>query len=429
MKKPFWQSTSGIIIGCLGLVVIVLVCACLGLGGYFVANSGELFGNATPTSIALPATITPFAPSPTATQAQSQSSIITDMVMAKDVTGDTLDPVDITYAFPANQSIFHAVVTVKNAPQDTALAAVWFTEQGQRMGDYELKTQGSRNLDFTFKPDSGKLPPGNYRVEIRLNGTPYRSMNFTVLAQAASSSVSSSSSRASSASSTASSAQPKPSGLVASVTMATGTQGDNKDPVNPTTVFGPSATFHAVVRTNNAPANTKYGATWYAVDVGSAASPNTLIDQTELSTDGTRNIDFTLSPRTTWPAGTYRVEIYVNGVLDTVKTFTVSPSGAISASISSAASKPQSSSAVPVLTECGTIPSGQGGLLVINYYGQQMNYTIGGTLYKIDGNGRKAIFLTPGKQNYSANIPGVGEKQGSLDIVAGQCTTQSWASQ
>jgi hypothetical protein len=111
----------------------------------------------------------------------------------------------------------------------------------------------------------------------------------------------------------------------------------------------------------------------------------------------------------------------VNGALDTVRTFTVS---AGAASTSSAA---PSSSAPPVLTECGVIPAGQGGLLVVNYYGQQMNYTIAGTLYKIDGNGLKVIFLAPGKQNYSANIPGVGDANGTLDIVAGQCFTQSWA--
>jgi len=200
--------------------------------------------------------------------------------------------------------------------------------------------------------------------------------------------------------------------------MAEGTQGANKDPQNPTTVFKPTATFHAVVRTNNAPANTTYTVEWYAVNVGNAAPPNTLIDSTDINTSGTRNIDFTLEPNDKWPVGTYRVEVSVNYILDTIKTFSVS------ASASSAA---PSSSSGGALTECGAIPAGQGGVLVVNYYGQQMNYTIGGTLYKIDGNSRKAIFLAPGKANYSANIPGVGDANGSLDIVAGQCLTQSWA--
>ncbi len=105
--------------------------------------------------------------------------------------------------------------------------------------------------------------------------------------------------------------------------MAKDTQGDNKDPVNPTTVFAPSAIFHAVVEIDKAPANTKFTAAWYVVDVGSAAAPNSAIDSTDLTTDGTRNIDFTLKPASTWPVGTYRVEISVNDVLDTVTTFSV----------------------------------------------------------------------------------------------------------
>lgn len=408
-KKPFWQSTSGLVIGCLSLAALALLCAC---GAFVVLAATGGLDQLTGTTTA---------------------SIITEAVMAKNVQGANFDPVEITYAFPANHPTFHAVVTIKDAPKDTSVKAIWLTNAGQRMGEFEIKTEGSRNLDFTFKPDGGRLPPGNYKVEIRLNDTPARSMNFTVQEQT----VQSSSSSAlppplptvtrppvfstSASSSVASTAQPKSSGYINSVTMAQSTQGANKDPVNPTTTFAPSATFHAVVRIQNAPANTNFKATWYAVNVGTAAAPNTKIDETQVTTDGTRNIDFTLSPTTFWPAGTYRVEIFVNGVLDTVRTFTVS-AGAVSTS--SAAS---SASAPPVLTECGVIPAGQGGLLVVNYYGQQMNYTIAGTLHKIDGNGRKVIFLAPGKQNYSANIPGVGDANGTLDIVAGQCFTQSWA--
>ncbi len=409
-KKPFWQSASGIVIGCLSLAALALLCVC-GAFVVLVATGGlDQFTGTTP------------------------GSIITDAVMAKNVQGANFSPVDITYAFPANHSTFHAVVTIKDAPPNTNVGAIWLTGAGQRMGEFEIKTEGSRNLDFTFKPDGGKLPPGNYKVEIRLNGTPARSMNFTVQEQTTQSSSSSAALppplptatrplvfSTSASSSIAATAQPKSSGYINSVTMAQATQGANKDPQNPTTVFSPSSTFHAVVRTQSAPTNTKFKSVWYAVDVGTAAAPNTKIDETEVTTDGTRNIDFVLSPTTSWPTGTYRVEIFVNGALDTTRTFTVS---AGAASTSSAA---PSSSAPPVLTECGVIPAGQGGLLVVNYYGQQMNYTIAGTLYKIDGNGRKVIFLAPGKQNYSANIPGVGDANGTLDIIAGQCFTQSWA--
>ena len=116
---------------------------------------------------------------------------------------------------------------------------------------------------------------------------------------------------------------PQSSGLVTGVTLAKDTKGDNKDPVDPTITFSPSATFHAVVAVKDAPADTAFKSTWYANDTNGAADCNTKIDEYELKTDGSRNIDFTLAPKETWPAGTYRVEIEVNGVLDSITTFTV----------------------------------------------------------------------------------------------------------
>jgi hypothetical protein len=116
---------------------------------------------------------------------------------------------------------------------------------------------------------------------------------------------------------------PKASSVISKVTMAEDVQGDKGDPVNPTTTFKPQATFHAVVAIENAPKDTQLKVAWYAVDVGEAASPNTEIDSYELSADGTRNIDFTLKPKTQWPVGKYRVEIYLNGNLDRTVEFSV----------------------------------------------------------------------------------------------------------
>lgn len=243
-------------------------------------------------------------------------TFITNAVMAKDTKGDAFDPVGITDTFPADQSTFHAVVTIANATATSTFKVIWFTNTNSKMGEFELKSDGSRNLDFTFKPEGGKLPPGSYKVELYANGKLDRTLNFSVQSQTVSSAQPSSTS-------SQSTTQSKPSNFVSSVTMAQDTQGANKDPMNPTTTFGPNSTFHAIVRTQNAPANTKFKSVWYAVDVGSAAKPNTLIDETELATDGTRNIDFTLAPSTAWPPGSYRVEISVNGMLDTVTNFSV----------------------------------------------------------------------------------------------------------
>lgn len=113
------------------------------------------------------------------------------------------------------------------------------------------------------------------------------------------------------------------SGLISKVTMAKDTQGDQRDPVGPTKVFTPNAIIHAVTAIQDAPADTKFTAVWYAVNVGSAADCNTKIDTNDLTTDGSRNIDFSLSPTKSWPSGTYRVEIFVNDQLDQFVAFSV----------------------------------------------------------------------------------------------------------
>jgi len=113
------------------------------------------------------------------------------------------------------------------------------------------------------------------------------------------------------------------SGFITKVTLAKDTKGVNKDPVNPSQVFTGDATVHAVVTIKNAPNNTVFKAVWYASDTNGAADCNTLIGQYEVPTNGSRNIDFDVVPKATWPAGTYRAEIYVNDTLDTVAIYTV----------------------------------------------------------------------------------------------------------
>ncbi len=264
----------------------------------------------TPTAIPQPTA----APKPTA--APQPVNIITNAVTAKDVSGDTFDPVGITDSFPANQSIFHAIVTLANAPANTAVKVAWSDSANTPMGDFALTASGSRNLDFSFKPNAGKLPAGNYKADIYLNGALNQTLNFSVSASAQAQPTAP-------AQTTCANSTAKPSGLISQVVMAENSSGANFDPVNPTVTFNASATFHGIVTVQNAPANTQFKATWCVTNVGSAAAANTLIDSTNLATDGSRNIDFTLKPVSTWPVGTYRVEISVNGVADTIKTFSV----------------------------------------------------------------------------------------------------------
>lgn len=89
-----------------------------------------------------------------------------------------------------------------------------------------------------------------------------------------------------------------------------------------TTTFDPTDTVYALVTLANAPDGTKLKAIWTAVDVGSAAAANTLIDEVDLEAgDGTHN--FNLSPSSPFPAGEYKVDIYLNDELNSTLPFTV----------------------------------------------------------------------------------------------------------
>jgi hypothetical protein len=107
--------------------------------------------------------------------------------------------------------------------------------------------------------------------------------------------------------------------------MAEDVQGANLEPVNVTDTYSPDQqVFHAVVTIANAPSDTKVRAVWTAIDVGDAAQPNTVIDEAETTAEGSGNIDLTLTSQTgSWPAGTYKVDIYLNDKLDRTLNFSV----------------------------------------------------------------------------------------------------------
>jgi hypothetical protein len=78
-----------------------------------------------------------------------------------------------------------------------------------------------------------------------------------------------------------------------------------------------------VIHIQNAPANTKFRGLWCVTDVGQAGLADAKMGGSELSTDRTRDMYFSLVPAADWAVGKYRFELYVNGVLDTVKQFRV----------------------------------------------------------------------------------------------------------
>jgi len=122
-------------------------------------------------------------------------------------------------------------------------------------------------------------------------------------------------------------AKPKSGGLITNVTLALGTDSENYDPLGPSIVFGPAATIHAVAAVKKAPDGTKFTAKWFTTDIGEVDKPNKLVDEYEITSGGSGNLDFSLSPDRAFPEGNYRVEIYVNSKLDQLEEFSIVKGG------------------------------------------------------------------------------------------------------
>ncbi len=254
----------------------------------------------------------------------SRGPTISDVVLARDVKLDTLDPVEITDVYSQDQPEFHAVIGLSNAPLGTRIKAIWTAldvgnaaPQNTIVNQSEKKAEGTQNVHFSVTPDFGRWPPGLYKLDLYLNDELYRTLDFKVDASLRAKSVL-----------LVCPPLPPPSlksfEIVMSVTMALGVQEEDKEPIGGTTVFPSSAIFHAVVLVVEAPKDTIVTATWYATDLGELSSCNTKLLTTDIIVDDTRNIDFSLTSKIPWPDGEYRVEISVDGALAQVVPFEVS---------------------------------------------------------------------------------------------------------
>lgn len=98
---------------------------------------------------------------------------------------------------------------------------------------------------------------------------------------------------------------------------------DNGDAGALTTSFAPSdRTVHVVIGLNKAKAGTQVKVVWIADDVEGAKSKELkTLDYTTTAFDKT--IPGYLKWSQDWPRGAYKVEIYINGVLDKTINYTV----------------------------------------------------------------------------------------------------------
>jgi hypothetical protein len=230
---------------------------------------------------------------------------IAEVTMAKGVS-DKMEPVDPTSAFETADGVVHCVVVLANAPEKTSVKSVWIVVNAQgrkpndKLGEMSNEGGGAKNVvDFNYTPPPAGLPVGEFKVDIYLNPQPgkeeqpAKSVAFSVKAS-------------------------RP--MIANATLSTSRDGDS------VTEF-PAATsiFFCTVDLKGAIAGTKVTASWIAVEAG-ATTPNFEIRRAPIVLEAGQNtVNFNLSLENGFPAGRYRVDLYLgdSATPDKSVTFTV----------------------------------------------------------------------------------------------------------
>ncbi len=306
MQNAEWKMQNGKwkIIALVSLSAMILLAAC----------GGETATPIPPTPLAPTDAPTAMPALPTATRAAQASGIcaaggaatfVQEIILTTNTQGDAFTPVDEVEEYEPTQQTFHAVAKLANAPANAKLRVVWYLVQAEgykpnsKIDENELSVAdgGTRNVDFTLKSTSDKWPEGSYCVEIYAEGNLALSKNFRVGGVALPSSAG--------------------ADVVKQIVLAESTNPNTFEPINPTTKFKANAPLiHVALQLEKAPANTLFRARWYP--------PGQEPLNFDLKTDGTRWLDFQLTPAPDgFPTGEYKVEIYVNEKLADTKTFSV----------------------------------------------------------------------------------------------------------
>jgi hypothetical protein len=91
------------------------------------------------------------------------------------------------------------------------------------------------------------------------------------------------------------------------------------DGKHPTKVFSPDDRFYCVVYLSNAPDDTKVRAVWTAVDV-EGKKPDDEIGRVSTKSGSGERLPFSLGNAAPWPAGDYKVDLYLNDAKKPTKT-------------------------------------------------------------------------------------------------------------
>jgi hypothetical protein len=220
---------------------------------------------------------------------------IGEPVVAKSIDRNTSKPLEPASRFIQSDPVVYFTIKVTDLPRDTKLKAVWkYITDGTEVSS-EITTGDTRYEAFTLKRSGSQFPAGKYEVTVtgEANGKALEAKgSFEIAAEA------------------------KPTHLMNPLTSKSIDGNDKMNPVNVTSEFTQSdSVIYFVVQSKDLPEDTKVTCLWYYADTG-----DSLVH--ELTTDGNRNISFSLKPDQgqKLPAGKYLVtaSATINGETESI---------------------------------------------------------------------------------------------------------------
>lgn len=226
---------------------------------------------------------------------KSSNPSISEPIIARSIDKNTSKPITAVSQFNQSDPAIYFTIRVADLPKETKLKSVWkYLTDGTEISS-EITSEGTGYEAFTLKRSGIEFPAGEYEVTVtaEVNGGKLEVKGkFNIMSET------------------------NPAHLVNPVTSRAVDNDDKLNPIDITSEFKQTdTTIYFVVQSKDLPTGTKVSCLWYYVDSGDSLYH-------ELTTDGNRNISFSLKPEQDkkLPKGKYLVtaSIMIDGETESV---------------------------------------------------------------------------------------------------------------
>ncbi|MBE0645288.1 MAG: hypothetical protein IH600_14485 [Bacteroidetes bacterium] len=218
-------------------------------------------------------------------------------VLAHGVDAESKEPLSETTSFHGSDAMLHCAVLMANTPSGTVVKARWYAildDTQEVLDTTEITLDNSGWIDFNLTLSKTSLPYGKYAVDLFIDGKFAQTVPFTI--------------------------EPEfPDGVIKEAVIARALSDSYFPTEASTSVPAGAAYVYAPVYVSGQPEGTAFGASWYQhTSDGNRAT----ITSFEIDFDQEGWIGFSLHLPQGIPAGSYSVDLLVNGEVAHTLEFT-----------------------------------------------------------------------------------------------------------